>query len=67
MYTLVWSDETHEYDGRQEAVAAAKELSDGKRNAVSVLDDEEKELLEFRDGQLAKYLYETRPGKTVRG
>jgi len=67
MYTVIWSDNAERYPNREAAIHAAQELSEGRRNPVEVEDAAQRELLVYREGDLASYLFETRPGKTVRG
>lgn len=66
MYTLILGDETREFETRKKAVEAAKDISDGSYGRVDVQDQKSKELMRFRNGDLELYVFETRPGRTVK-
>lgn len=67
MYTLIISDDSHEYETRSEALRAAREASDGRRGPVHVEDDEQKEAFVYVQGELARYQFETRDRRRRRG
>ena len=59
-YTVVIMDQTFTYDGRIEAVTAAKEASNAGARRVEVMDGGRREMLTYRDGRLVEYVFEAR-------
>lgn len=60
MYLVTVGTQTHDYDTRAEAIAAAKEFSAEHRGTVVVRDEEERERLTYHRGKLESYSYDTR-------
>lgn len=57
-YTLTVREDTVTYGSRQEAIDAARERSLETRSEVRVEDNEGNEILCFRAGELASYLWD---------
>lgn len=60
MYQVVKGEEVVEKETRAEAIALARELSENTRQPVVVIDEDKVERLTYSEGDLEKYLYETR-------
>jgi len=61
MFEVMVGEEVHTYDTRQEAIAAAKDLSTEKSHGmVSISDSDNRERMTYQGGELVSYDYETR-------
>ncbi len=63
MYLVTVGTQTHDYDTRAAAIAAAKEFSVEHRGTVLVHDEEERERFTYHRGKLESYTYDTRGGR----
>ncbi|MFT7623988.1 MAG: hypothetical protein ACI9WU_003174 [Myxococcota bacterium] len=66
MYELIVHDQVTEYEARQEAVTAAKELTSSPDGPSTSTVTDGIETLNFKDGKLIAYTYETRRGEQRR-
>jgi len=60
MYQVVNGEDVVEKDTREEAIELARELSSQTHRPVIVQDEARVEKLTYSEGDLSKYLYETR-------
>ena len=59
-YEVAQGTETHHYERRDEAIAAAKELSAESGVPVFVIDPSGREQMTYQRGELESYTWETR-------
>ncbi len=60
MYTVVYQSEEHSFEGRKDAIDAAKAYSQESYEKAQVVGDDGREVMIYRDGGLEDYVYETR-------
>lgn len=63
MFLVTVGTQTHDYETRTAAIAAAKEFSVDHRGTVVVSDESERERLNYSHGKLESYTYDTRGAK----
>ena len=59
-YTVTVSNETESFPTRQDAIDSAKDRSKQVRGEVTVADETGHEVLTYRHGELASYLWDDR-------